>query len=673
MRSIRLLCRLLMRTVWASLVGACMAAAPVAIAGDGVASRLGQLDLADLLDIDIQTASRFSQKRSEEPSSVTVIMADEIRAHGYERLSEILNSVRGLYAYTDRLYEFAGVRGFGRPEDYNSRMLLLIDGIRMNEPVYGQGSLGTEFPLDVELIERVEFVPGPGSAVYGNNAMFGVINVITRKGSDLRGTELAAATGNRHTASGRASYGRQFENGADLLLSASSFGTRGESLHHPGLEALGAPGGTVRGMDYNRSESAFGRLTFEHLKFEIGYSSRKKGIPNAVFGTIPGDSQSYMVDAQGFAALGYERELAPGLEMALRTTYGAYDYDGNLPFDVDGATAYSDDMARSRWWTAEAKFVWRGWQGHRLVFGSEYRRDQRADQYSADRAPRVVNLDSHVSGQTWGAYAQDDIALTERLTLGLGMRFDHDSHAGSVASPRISLIHQPDSKRSVKLLYGSAYRAPNAYEMYYAFPGAQKGNTRLEPEKVDTWEVAYEQFLGDRLRMTASAYSYLMKHLISQETDPLDGVAQFRNASEVRARGLELEVERVWDQGGRVRASYALQRAELAGDGRLSNSPQHLFKLIGTAPLPVAGLRLSGELFGVSSRRTAVGTLGSYAVANLNLNWRVTGQGLEFSLGVQNLFDRDFSVPASQDYVGLGIDTMPQLGRNVRLRAKWSF
>lgn len=111
MRSIRLLCRLLMRTVWASLVGACMAAAPVAIAGDGVASRLGQLDLADLLDIDIQTASRFSQKRSEAPSSVTVIMADEIRAHGYERLSEILNSVRGLYAYTDRLYEFAGVRG----------------------------------------------------------------------------------------------------------------------------------------------------------------------------------------------------------------------------------------------------------------------------------------------------------------------------------------------------------------------------------------------------------------------------------------------------------------------------------------------------------------------------------------------------------------------------------
>ena len=92
-----------------------------------------------------------------------------------------------------------------------------------------------------------------------------------------------------------------------------------------------------------------------------------------------------------------------------------------------------------------------------------------------------------------------------------------------------------------------------------------------------------------------------------------------------------------------------------------------------SAPLPVAGLRLSGELFGVSSRRTAVGTLGSYAVANLNLNWRVTGQGLEFSLGVQNLFDRDFSVPASQDYVGLGIDTMPQLGRNVRLRAKWSF
>src|SRR4030042_5248923 len=171
---------------------------------------LTQLGIEELMEIEVATvygASKYEQKVTEAPSSVTVITAEEIRKYGYRTLADILRSVRGFYVTYDRNYNYLGSRGFSRPGDYNTRFLLLVDGHRINDNVYDGAYFGTEFIIDVDLIERVEIIRGPGSSLYGTNAFFGVINIITKQGRDFKGTEISGEAGSFDTYKGRLSYG----------------------------------------------------------------------------------------------------------------------------------------------------------------------------------------------------------------------------------------------------------------------------------------------------------------------------------------------------------------------------------------------------------------------------------------------------------------------------------
>ena len=121
----------------------------------------------------------------EAPASVTIINKDEIKKYGYRNLADILRSVRGFFVTNDRNYQYLGVRGFNRPGDYNTRILLLVDGHRLNDGLYDQAPIGYDFPVDIDLIDRVEVIRGPSSSIYGTNAFFAVVNVITRNGREL--------------------------------------------------------------------------------------------------------------------------------------------------------------------------------------------------------------------------------------------------------------------------------------------------------------------------------------------------------------------------------------------------------------------------------------------------------------------------------------------------------
>jgi len=91
------------------------------------------------------------------------------------------------------------VRSFGRPGDYNSRILLLIDGHRTNDNIYNQALVGAEGVIDVDLIDRVEIIRGPGSSLYGSNAFLAVVNIVTKRGRDLKGTEVSGEAGSFQT------------------------------------------------------------------------------------------------------------------------------------------------------------------------------------------------------------------------------------------------------------------------------------------------------------------------------------------------------------------------------------------------------------------------------------------------------------------------------------------
>src|ERR1017187_9837253 len=178
-------------------------------AGQQPATDLTEASLEQLGNIQVYSASMHLQSSGDAPSSVTVITAAEIREHGYRTLADILRTVRSFYVTYDRNYSSIGVRGFARPGDYNTRVLLLVDGHRLNDDIYDEAMIGTEFPIDIEMIQRIEIIRGPASSLYGSNALFAVINVITRRAQDVDGLELSAGAGSFNTYKGRISYGHE--------------------------------------------------------------------------------------------------------------------------------------------------------------------------------------------------------------------------------------------------------------------------------------------------------------------------------------------------------------------------------------------------------------------------------------------------------------------------------
>ncbi len=222
---------------------------------------LGEASLEELGNIQVYSASKHLQSARDAPSSVTVITADEIQKYGYRTLADILRSVRGFYITTDRLYSYVGVRGFGRLGDWNSRILLLVDGHRVNNNVDGHGMLGTEFPVDVDLIERVEIIRGPSSSLYGTDAFFAVINVITRKPPQLKGMELSFEPASFGTFQGRASYGGQYR-GMDLLLSGTFYNSQGQTLFFPQFNSPATNNGITRNTDDENSQHVVATISF---------------------------------------------------------------------------------------------------------------------------------------------------------------------------------------------------------------------------------------------------------------------------------------------------------------------------------------------------------------------------------------------------------------------------
>src|SRR3984885_1084908 len=179
------------------------------------------MSLEDLMSIEIDSVSGvsgFKQKVTEAPASVTIITSEEIQRYGYRTLADILRNVRGFYVSYDRNYSYVGVRGFGLPGQYNNTIALLIDGHRLNDNIFDSALIGTEFPIDVDLIDRVEVIRGPNSSLYVASAFLGVVNIITKRGQDLQGVNVSGEVASNGTYQGRISYGKKFDNGLELLL-----------------------------------------------------------------------------------------------------------------------------------------------------------------------------------------------------------------------------------------------------------------------------------------------------------------------------------------------------------------------------------------------------------------------------------------------------------------------
>jgi outer membrane receptor for ferrienterochelin and colicins len=656
----------------------CAAAGFQAMAQDSIRD-LTQIPIEDLSKLEVYSASKFPQKASDAPSSISIITAEDIRRYGYRTFADILRSVTGFYISYDRNYSYIGSRGFGRLGDYNSRVLILANGHRLNENIYGGNYINMEFPIDVDLIKQVEVVRGPGSSLYGTGAFFAVVNVITKRGGDYEGVALSSEGGSQGTHQERVRFGIRSKNGLDVLFAGSYLDSKGfRQLYFPEFGIPATNGGIAQDADTERVSNAFAAISYRDLKFQFAYDNRRKAIPTASFGTYFNDRNTHTIDRRSYFDLEFRRTFSNTWDITGRAYYDIYNYDGFYDFD------YSDsdmpllnsniDSADGVWWGAEAQVSRKIGARHHLTTGFEMMRSIRADQMNYDNPPfPYLLLDDRRHPSNTGVFLQDEFTISSNLILNAGLRYDHYSTFGDTINPRLGLIFAPKEKTTIKLLYGHAFRAPSVFELYYRDENVWPDfKVDLKPETIKTTELVLERFVGRRFRMAGSLYYYRLSRLISSIIKEEDNSIAFDNSGKIHARGMEIEFEGKNIHGFDGRLSYALQKATNQAEPKvLSNSPRHIVQFNLTLPIAANRGWAGIEMRYIGPRATVYGGhAGGFFLTNVTFLQKNLFGTLEFSASLYNVFDKRYADPGSREHRQ---DTILQDGRTFRIRLSYAF
>ena len=608
---------------------------------------LTSLDLRDLAQVKVYSASRHLEDAREAPSSVTVITAEEIRHYGWRTLADILNSQRGFYISNDRNYTYVGVRGFLRPGDFDSRVLLLLNGHRTNDNLYDSAYFGNEFPLDVDLIDRIEIVRGPGSSLFGTDALFAVINVITREPTARPSIEVMADVASSWSRSGRIT--------ASATRGRLSTSLSGSLLDNPGASRLFFPefagaqtnNGYAENIDGERAARAFWDLRYGDFSFQSLYASRLKIVPTAAYATNFNDPGTRTTDSFAYFDAGYRHRFTAATDLELNGFVHDYDYHGTYAY---GGTNPPDrflnfDKGRADWTGIEGILTHRMGR-HHLTVGGSYEYNLRLMQKNYYQGEPPVLEDHRTSWLTSG-YTELELKVRSDLALRAGGRLDYLSEYGSALSPRLGIVYLPGKRTALKYLYGRAFRAPNTYESYYTDGETQEVPAQLlQKENIQTHEVILEHSWNPWLAMTVDGYYNHLDHLIDWETDPANDMTRAVNRGQISGKGVEFELNAKRPSGLEGRASYAFSDAyDQIIHQRLDNSPLHQAKLNGTIPITrhaFAGLELQYFSAQRSYQQTRVPPS---LLTNATFSTRPFWGSWSFSASCYNALDRRWYSP----------------------------
>jgi outer membrane receptor for ferrienterochelin and colicins len=635
---------------------------------------LGGLSIEDLSKLKVESvygASKFLQKASDAPTSVTVITAEEIQKHGYRTLADVLKSVRGFYVINDRNYTYVGVRGFSMPGDYNARILILLDGHRVNDNIFDGAYVGTEFPVDVDLIERIEIIRGPNSSIYGTGAFVAVINVITKRGRDLSGTEVSGEAGSWNSYKSRATYGSRFDNGVETLLSGSFYNSQGhKDLFFPEFDTPATNNGIAVDADGDQSYNAFADFIYRDFDIHFVEGSRTKYIPTASFGTVFDDPRTRTTDARAYVDVQYHHFFG-SWETLARVSYDWYDYHGIYVYDYAGLGippyTLNYDAANGTWWDFQGDASRVFFRRHKVTLGTEFRQDLRQEQVNYDIQPYHLYLDSQRSAWIAALYLQDEYSLRKNLALVAGLRGDNHEKYEIMLSPRFGIVFNPGPSTDIKATYSWAFRAPNSYESFYAVSISNTANPSLVPERIRSLELDVEHRFGKTYYVSAAGFLNRINDLIAPSIDQATGNPIYLNTSPVQTKGLEWELGAKWANGLEGTISHTLQDSRnLVTDNVLTNSPKQLGKVNLSIPMVQRKLFASVDAQYVSKRRTVAQTdLGGYLLVNLTLFTRKLTENTDISGGLYNVFDKQYAESGSIEHRETSI---PQDGRSFRIK-----
>lgn len=622
----------------------------------------------------IASVSKYAQALSEVPANVTIITSDEIERFGYRDLSDILNSVPGAYITYDRTMSYIGMRGFGRPGDYNSRVLLLINGHPVNDDIYGSADFDFSGPVDIDLISRVEVIKGPGYLYFGNNAIFAVINIVTKKPSEIDGLMFSTEAGSLSTYKGSATYGRTL-NGYDIVLHASYSGSRGkERIYFP---EHSENDGLAEASDKYRHRAFYARLKKDNFQLQGAFRDYDKYIPTASNLTIFNSREQRWNPEYAFLELSYKGVIRDDLEYTLRGFYNSHVEKFTFPYADPDYFMWLDNP-RSHHYGLEVRMDWKATSKSRVMLGAEAR-NTHAELKATDLTNDMTFVDAARTFVSYSLFGQYELRLSDRLISFFGLRYDNYTSLytrfKSVLLPYAAMTFTTAASGAFKLSYSEAYRTPSLFESFYITdtPDGPYGNADLNIEKCRLVTGIYEKALSDRISLNLNLFKYWINNLIDSQESATGGVIYDNVASKTIGTGGEAGISIRGYGGIRGDMSYSYQRVSDNINGQLLNSPLHLAK--GRLSLPVYSRVVLGvEGLYVAKRKKAVWPeewVSAYGVVNANISAKNIYKGADVSFGIYNLFDAKYSDPVGAD--NYPIKAVEQNGRTFRAKLSYTF
>ena len=608
------------------------------------------------------TASKMEERVDKTVSTTSVITQDDIAHIGARNLLDVLRLVPGIGITQSKIgMREIEVRGIKTP--LSDKVQIMLNGHPLDHNLQNAGSAWVYDDLPVDTIKRVEVVRGPGSALYGANALLAVINIITQNAKDLNGLQTSTAWGSFDTQQYRASWGKQFNNSAEAALHFNFTDTNGigspipaDSLSVKGLTSS-APG---------KSQLTEGRydlewqLGYQDFKLDGRYINKKTG---AFFGaaTVLSDDRTQQ---------DYDNYF-----LRLSRTWKIQDN-----FTVDTQIYHDFFSVDNTWQLAPIQFVRSGFQdtrtggeiqanyrisdGQTVISGFSYAKERQSnliDQAGSDREHLMPTLPTteERTRRRWGAYIEDVWDPLKNVRMTLGARYDRYNDFGGTFNPRMGFNWELIKNYSLKFSYGTAYRVPAFGELGLVNNPVLLGNPTLQPEEVKTFETGIIAHPMAGLTTQATYYHSVINQIISR-IPVQTAISRYDNSGTVIAEGVELETRYDFDgnlQGSYLSANHVLQHSDLL-NRQLPDVPQHRTNLIANWAFDNTWSSFAHVLIKGSTLRSPAdmrNKVPGYALFDLGvLGKNMFGKKVDVSFNVYNLFDKRYYDPAptSLSFIG---------------------
>ncbi len=637
-------------------------------------------------------AAKREQSLGNVASAVTVISGDRIRRFGYRTVGEAVASVAGAYLVDNRLSYSVGIRGLQIPGDFNSRLLVLIDGASVNEAWGAFAGLGFDALVGIDDIARIEVIRGPVSSVYGTNAFFGIINIVTRGASETPRAWVRAAVNSITGPTTNAGFAAG--NIDQQLRGAIHFNNRfGETLN------LDIPDGM--GIDADASRSFVGGIVgaWGGSFAQVRVSRWRRESPFAPYDVNPLLAPYEQFDTHVLAEGGHTREVSKKLTVAGRAYANIYNFsDTSPPYDPIDQPTPLDTTGSARTFGAEV----RGRQQFTDEIGvtggveSSYNRTESTAGFrGGDPVDEIVVPANFVIA---GVYAEAEAQPRPWLGFTGGLRFDHynelvaaDPQSRSRLSPRAALFLSQPEKYGLKLLYAEGFRNPSAFEGKFEDGNDFKANPAIDAETIRSIEAVVWAKPAASVSTRVSGWYWDARGIVEQRPafdDP--ALLQFQNVTRYVSAGVEAE--------GSYRTSsgwYAFCGAAYARVGAEDDAGQLVYGSVPNAPAITANVGVSTpRIFGYAHLSTEMTVLGERPTrpdesgapsvespAWLGWNWTLYVpdlRGFDLTAGVRNLLGTRDQLPAPGDYDRslpdvLTVPRVPGEGRELYVKLGYSY